>query len=120
MKKTKYNQMSRTAPNSSSIQHRSAEEEKKYKKALRFIYKFGQETNKLTEEAVEACKRQGVNPDDLLTKTAEDFAVHPGQDKPALPKNKHQAALLESEASLTQVRFKHHQQRRKGKYLPLL
>ena len=36
---------------------RSPEDEKKYKKALRFIYKYGQESNKLTEEATEACKR---------------------------------------------------------------
>ena len=36
---------------------RNQEDEKKYKKALRFIYKFGQETNKLTEEATEACRR---------------------------------------------------------------
>ena len=36
---------------------RSQEDDKKYKKALRFIYKYGQESNKLTEEAIEACKR---------------------------------------------------------------
>lgn len=36
---------------------RSVEDDKKYKKALRFIYKYGQETNKLTEEATEASKR---------------------------------------------------------------
>lgn len=50
--------MSRTAPSSSNgIKKSTFEDEKKYKKALRFIYKNGQETNKLTEEAVEACKR---------------------------------------------------------------
>lgn len=87
MRKMKPGQMSRTAPNSSSIQHRSAEEEKKYKKALRLIYKFGQETNKLTEEAIEACKRQGINADDLLSKTLEDFAVQPAQEIPTKPKN---------------------------------
>ena len=54
---------------------RTAEDEKKYKKALRFIYKYGQETNKLTEEAVEACKRQGINTDDLIFKTVDDFNV---------------------------------------------
>ena len=54
--------------------NRMLEDEKKYKKALRFIYKYGQETNKLTEEAAEACKRQGINPEDLTVKTLEDFA----------------------------------------------
>ena len=50
--------MSYTAPNSShGMNKTTVEDEKKYKKALRYIYKFGQETNKLTEEAVEACKR---------------------------------------------------------------
>ena len=67
--------MSKTVPGSRSLQYRQqgAEDDKKYKKALRFIYKYGQETNKLTEEAVEACKRQGINVDDLLAKTLDDF-----------------------------------------------
>ena len=55
-------------------QMRTQEDEKKYKKALRFIYKFGQETNKLTEEATEACRRQKINIEELIYKTAEDFA----------------------------------------------
>ena len=52
--------MSRTAPQSrggGTQQMREFEDEKKYKKALRYIYRFGQETNKLTDEATEACKR---------------------------------------------------------------
>ena len=39
---------------STSSNMRSVEDEKKYKKALRIIYKYGQESNKLTEEALEA------------------------------------------------------------------
>ena len=43
---------------SSPVQARSViVDEKKYKKALRFIYKFGRETDKLTDEAIEVCKR---------------------------------------------------------------
>jgi hypothetical protein len=33
--------MNRTAPSTSTKQYRNIEEEKKYKKALRFIYKYG-------------------------------------------------------------------------------
>ena len=54
--------MNRSAPRSSNKWSRSIEDEKKYKKALRFIYKYGQETNNLTDEAYEACKRQNLNP----------------------------------------------------------
>ena len=97
---------------------RNAEDEKKYKKALRFIYKFGQETNKLTDEAIEACKRQGINSDDLISKTVEDFAVHP-QGSVSPPKSKHQAELMQSEASLAEVRYKHHHNRRKVMVLRL-
>ena len=108
--------MSYTAPNSShGMNKTTVEDEKKYKKALRYIYKFGQETNKLTEEAVEACKRQGVSGEDLAFKTVEEFTVHPKSEQKALPKNRHQAELLESEANLAQVRFKHHENRRKSK-----
>ena len=69
--------MSRTVPPSRGALYprQNAEDDKKYKKALRFIYKYGQETNKLTDEAVEACKRQGINTDELLAKTVEDFAT---------------------------------------------
>ena len=81
--------MSRTAPATSSIQQRSFENEKKYKKALRSIYKYGQETNKLTEEALEACKRQGINFEDLVTKTPEDFTIDSKSDSRVLPKNVH-------------------------------
>lgn len=49
--------MNRSAPSSNNKWSRSIEDEKKYKKALRFIYKYGQETNNLTDEAYEACKR---------------------------------------------------------------
>lgn len=56
---------------------RSIENEKKYKKALRFIYMYGQESNKLTPEAIEACKRQGIATDEIVPKTVDDFAVHP-------------------------------------------
>ncbi len=49
--------MTRSQPTSSAVAHRNLENEKKYKKALRFIYKYGQDTNKLTDEATEACKR---------------------------------------------------------------
>ena len=108
--------MSRTAPQSSAKMARTVEEDKKYKKALRFIYKFGQESNKLTDEAVEACKRQGINPDDLVMKTLEDFAVHPSSaGTTSKPKDKHQAELLQSEQNLAEVRFRHHQNRRKSK-----
>ena len=90
----------------------TAEDEKKYKKALRFIYKYGQETNKLTEEAVEACKRQSINTDDLIFKTVEDFAVNVAATTQT-PKNKHQMDLLESENNLSSVRYKHHENRRR-------
>ena len=50
--------MSRTMPGSNrGPAKRQIEDEKKYKKALRFVYKYGQETNKLTDEAIDACKR---------------------------------------------------------------
>ena len=91
---------------------RTAEDEKKYKKALRFIYKYGQETNKLTEEAMEACKRQSINTDDLIYKTVEDFAANIDVTTQT-PKNKHQMDLLESETNLSSVRFKHHENRRR-------
>jgi len=42
---------------SSQGPQRALIDDKKYKKALRYIYKYGQETNKLTDEAMEACKR---------------------------------------------------------------
>ena len=90
----------------------TAEDEKKYKKALRFIYKYGQETNKLTEEALEACKRQSINADDLIFKTVEDFAVNATMTTQT-PKNKHQMDLLESENNLSSVRYKHHENRRR-------
>ena len=65
--------MSATSP---AMMMRSQEDEKKYKKALRFIYKYGQESaNKLTEEAIEACKRQNISTDELLCKTVEEFAT---------------------------------------------
>ena len=67
--------MSNAIAQSRSTYHRQFEDEKKYKKALRFIYKYGLETNKLTDEALEACKRQGWNIDDLAVKTLEDFQV---------------------------------------------
>ena len=38
-------------------QIRVVEDDKKYKKASRFIYKYGQESHKLSDEAVAACKR---------------------------------------------------------------
>ena len=71
--------MIKSAPNSSMNHTRPFNDEKKFKKALRLIFKYGQE-NKLTEEALEACKRQGINPDELLNKTVEDFAIHPKND----------------------------------------
>ena len=65
--------MSATSP---AMMMRSQEDEKKYKKALRFIYKYGQESaNKLTEEAIEACKRQNISTEELLCKTVEEFAI---------------------------------------------
>ena len=96
---------------------RSQEDDKKYKKALRFIYKYGQESNKLTEEAIEACKRQNINAEDLIVKTVDDFAVHPksNQSPSASPKNRHQQELLESEKNLAIVRVRHHENRRKSK-----
>jgi len=57
--------MSKSMPTSSAIAHRNLENEKKYKKALRFIYKYGQDTNKLTDEAIEACRRQNIEVEDL-------------------------------------------------------
>ena len=57
--------MSKSMPTSSAIAHRNLENEKKYKKALRFIYKYGQDTNKLTDEAIEACRRQNIEIEDL-------------------------------------------------------
>ena len=108
--------VSRTAPQSSALVTRNTENDKKYKKALRFIYKYGQEHSKLTEEAQEACKRQGINQEDLAVKQVEDFAVHPNQQRSARqPKNRHEADLLESEASLAIVRHKHHENRRRSK-----
>lgn len=71
--------MTRSHPTSSAVAHRNLENEKKYKKALRFIYKYGQDTNKLTDEAIEACKRQGISVEDLMIKTVEDFVQNPNQ-----------------------------------------
>lgn len=65
--------MSRTAPSSRGFFNQKAEDEKKYKKALRFIYRYGQEGSKLTDEAAEACKKQGINPEDLTLKQLSDF-----------------------------------------------
>lgn len=69
--------MNNSAPNS-RVMNRTRpafSDDKKFKKAVRLIFKYGQE-NKLTEEAVEACKRQGINPDELLNKTVDDFAIN--------------------------------------------
>ena len=66
--------MNRVGPTFAPQRSINLTENKDYKKALRFIYRYGQETNKLTDEAVEACKRQGINTDDLSVKTVEDFA----------------------------------------------
>ena len=117
--------MSKTVPGSRSLQYRQqgAEDDKKYKKALRFIYKYGQETNKLTDEAVEACKRQGIKQDELLAKTIEDFAGPEMQTQSQIkgksgmsPMTRHhKAQLLESENNLAEVRFRHHENRRKRK-----
>ena len=108
-----------TATSSIMSSHlRNHEDEKKYKKALRFIYKFGQETNKLTEEATEACRRQKINTEELVYKTAEDFAPNPKSNSGASPtsiKNRHQVELQESENNLALVRHKHHENRRKSK-----
>lgn len=92
-------------------------DEKKYKKALRYVYKFGSEANKLTDEALEVCKRQGINPDDLMSKTAEDFTEKsPGTGFMATSlKNIHQMNLMDSEANLAAVRAKHHENRRYSK-----
>ena len=49
--------MNRVGPTFAPQRSINLTENKDYKKALRFIYKYGQETNKLTDEAVEACKR---------------------------------------------------------------
>ena len=49
--------MSKTAPHTRGGFGDRVEDDKKYKKALRFIYKYGQESNKLTDEAVEACRK---------------------------------------------------------------
>lgn len=80
----------KSAPNTSTLRQRpnAVSDEKKFKKALRFIFKYGTESNKLNEEAVEACKRQGIDPDEILNKTAEDFAVQ-AKDQIVPPKNKH-------------------------------
>ena len=118
--------MSRTVPPSRGALYprQNAEDDKKYKKALRFIYKYGQETNKLTDEAVEACKRQGINTDELLAKTVEDFAQPAPQIKMPTGKAKsqlspmtqhHKAQLLESESNLAEVRLNHHENRRRRK-----
>ena len=66
--------MNRVGPTLAPQRTINLTEDKNYKKALRFIYRYGQETNKLTDEAAEACKRQGISVDDLAVKTAEDFA----------------------------------------------
>lgn len=92
-------------------------DEKKYKKALRYIYKFGSEANKLTDEALEVCKRQGINPDELTSKTAEDFtekSLTTGL-KAMSPTSIYQMDLVDSEANLASVRAKHHETRRYSK-----
>ena len=57
------------------MQNLNTEETKKYKKAVRFIYKMGREDQPLTDDAIEACKRQGISIDDLLVKTVKDFEM---------------------------------------------
>ena len=49
--------MNRVMPTLAPQRTINLSEDKNYKKALRFIYRYGQETNKLTDEATEACKR---------------------------------------------------------------
>jgi len=51
----------------------------------------------------------------LVCKTVDDFSVHPKSESKGSPKNRHQADLLESEANLAEVRFRHHENRRKSK-----
>lgn len=106
-------------PKNKGLVQRNVEEEKKYKKAIRFIYKYGQETNKLTEEAAEACKRQGINYEDLMLKSMEDFSQAPNQTSSTMlievsspARNK----LKSVNPNLSEVRYKHHEQRRRSKY----
>jgi len=49
-----------------------ADEEKRLNKAYRVVYK-GNDTSKLTEEALNACNRMRINPDDLMLKNVEYF-----------------------------------------------
>jgi len=63
---------------------------------------------------LEVCKRQGINPDELTIKTADDFVEkHSGNSFSA--QTRHQIELMESEANLASVRAKHHESRRQSK-----
>ena len=57
------------------------DEEKRLNKAYRLVYKGG-DVSKLTDEALNACERLKIKPDDLMLKNIEWFQQRANRDEP--------------------------------------
>ena len=77
----------------------------------------------MTDEAAEACKRQGINPEDLTVKSLSDFTEMGCKTSTGML-NKSDSGmsshhiiqqLKAGENNLAEVRFKHHEHRRRSK-----
>ena len=54
------------------------EDEKKYNKALSVLFQRA-DANKLTEDAIKACRHLDINPEELIQKTTDYFLNDNGQ-----------------------------------------
>lgn len=74
----------------------SKTEEDRFKEALLWLFQRS-DPSKLTDDAIQACKKINAKPEDLLAKTAENFSYDDG-------KKVHDAII--------EVRFKHYKNKR--------
>ncbi len=82
-----------------SKQQLKQDEEKRLNKAFRIIYKGGDLT-KLTDDAMHACERLKIKPDDLMMRNVEWFQAR---------------ATREEANALVETRFQHYARKRKSK-----
>jgi len=75
----------------------NVEEDRKFNKAARAIFKPGTDAKQLTDEAIEACKKQSIEPAELLNKPVDEFYDS------AVKKGK----VTTEQEELARVRFSH-------------
>ena len=51
----------------------AAEDDRKFNKACRTLFKQGTDAKQLTDDAIEACKKQAIDPSELINRPVEDF-----------------------------------------------